>query len=266
MSYKLVAIDLDDTFINSKRQFTKRTKEAVNQVIKKGIPVVVATGRTYKGVSKYIKRLNLKSSIITCGGAFVVDRHGKIIHQSQVSHQQAKQVLEYAKSIGIHAQVYFGNDYVFCKHSDYAKIYEDFYGFPGVVIPNLLEHSDLTTPKVLFIAEPEKIQQIKKEAEPLFPDLMVAISKPFYLEFNNPKANKGSALELLANRMGIRREEIIAIGDSEIDLSMIEYAGLGVAVENAIPSVKDKADFITYSNDDEGVAYVLEKFVLERKQ
>lgn len=266
MSYKLIAIDLDDTFINSRRQFTKRTKEAVNQVIKKGISVVVATGRTYKGISKYIKRLNLKSSIIICGGAFVVDRFGNIIHQSLVSHQQAKQVLEYANSIGIHAQVYFGNDYVFSKHSDYAKIYEDFYGFPGIVVPNLLEYPDLTTPKVLFIAEPERIQQIKKEAEPLFPDLMVAISKPFYLEFNNPKANKGSALEFLVNQMGIRREETIAIGDSEIDLSMIEYAGFGVAMKNAIPSVIEKADFITYSNDDEGVAYVLERFVLEGTQ
>ena len=262
MSYKLVAIDLDDTFINSKHQFTQRTKEAVKSAVKKGVSIVIATGRTYRGTLRYIQRINLKAPTITCGGAMVIDRRGNKIYESQVSHEQAKRVLEYAKSIGVHSQVYLNDDFVFPIRTEYTKIYEGFFGFPGVEAPDLLEYKDLTTPKVLFISEPEKIIEIQKEAAALFPELMVARSKPFYLEFNNPKASKGAALEFLANDMGIPREEVIAIGDSEIDASMIEYAGLGVAVENAIPSVKEKADFITCSNDQEGVAHVLEKYVL----
>jgi Cof subfamily protein (haloacid dehalogenase superfamily) len=263
MAYRLVAIDLDDTFLNTRHEFSERIKKAVARTVQKGVSIVIATGRTYRGSLQYIQSLNLKTPSITCGGAIVVDRHGKMIYESQVPHGLAKKILEYAESLGVHAQVYLDDNYVYAKHSDYAKIYEGFYGFPGVEAPDLLQFPDLTTPKVLFISEPEKISQIKIEAQKLFPEVMVAVSKPFYLEFNNPKASKGSALEYLANQMGIPREDIIAIGDSEIDASMIEYAGLGVAVENAIPSVKEKAGFITYSNDDDGVAYVLEKFVLE---
>lgn len=265
MPYHLAAIDLDDTFIDNNHNFSPRTLRAVRKTVEKGTHIVLASGRTYRGLIKYYEMLSLDSPLITCGGSVVTDHTGKTLYESVVAHEMAKKVLEYAEEVGVHGQVYFGNDYVYSKDSEYARTYERFYGFPGKVVPDLLTNHDLTTPKVLFIAEPERIAVLEKEARVRFPELSVATSKPFYLEFNNPLASKGKALEFLTGYFGFKREEVIAIGDSGIDLSMIEYAGLGVAMENAIPIVKEKADFITYSNEEDGVAYVLEKFVLEEK-
>jgi Cof subfamily protein (haloacid dehalogenase superfamily) len=262
MPYKLAAIDLDDTMIDNSHNFTPRTYEAVKRSVEKGFYIVLASGRTFRGLKKYYDMLAIRAPLITCGGSIVTDADGKVLYSSVVSHDQAKRVLEYAEEKGVHAQVYFGDDFVFRKRTEYAKIYEGFYGFPGVEMPDLMSR-DLTTPKVLFIAEPEKIQVLLKDAAGRFPELAVATSKPFYLEFNNPLASKGKALEFLTDYLSLKREEVIAIGDSGIDLSMIEYAGLGVAMENATPEVKEKADYITFSNEEDGVAHVLEKFMLE---
>jgi len=263
MHYKLAAIDLDDTFIDNSHNFSQRTLEVVKKTIEKGNYIILASGRSYRGLKAHYDILSLDSPLITCGGTIVTDTDGNTLYSSVVPHASAKKVLEFAEERGLHSQVYFGDNFVFNKESEFSRLYERFYGFPGVINPDLLSLPDLSTPKVLLIDTVEKIQAVQKEAEALFPELSIATSKPYYLEFYNPNASKGKALEFLGEYLGIKREEIIAIGDSGIDLSMIQYAGLGVAVENAVPAVKEAADYITFSNEEEGVAHILEKFMLE---
>jgi len=265
MHYRLAAVDLDDTFIDNNHNFSQRTLDAVKKSRDKGLLIVLASGRMFRGLKKYYEWLGLDSPAITCGGSIITDSGGNIIYESAVSHELAKKVLEFAEEHGVHGQVYLGDDFAFKKRGDYARMYEGFNGFSGLEIPDLMENWDLTTPKVLLIDSAERIGVLERIAKERFPELDVATSKPYYLEFNNPLASKGKALEFLTGYLGFKREEVIAVGDSGIDLSMIEYAGLGVAVENAVPAVKEKADFITCSNEEDGVAYVLEKFVLEEK-
>lgn len=263
MSYKIVAIDLDDTIIDSGHQISARAQKKVKEAIDKGIAIVISTGRTYMGAKKYIDLLQLNSPSITCGGAMIMDGNGKPLFQSLLKHETVKALLHFAKDNDVHAQVYFGNDYFFFEDNDSARDYAVSYGFPGIANPGLLEETDLSTPKVLFIAPEEKLITLQNELAAVYTDLNIVRSKPTYLEFTNPEASKGRALAFITEYLGCSREEVIAIGDGEIDISMIEYAGLGIAVENALPSVKAAADMITHSNDEDGVAYVLEKFVLE---
>jgi Cof subfamily protein (haloacid dehalogenase superfamily) len=263
MSYKIVAIDLDDTLINSNHEITQHTMEAIKKAVEKNVDIVLATGRTFMGVKRFVDLLELKSPVITAGGATINDYSGKPIFESPVPHEIVKKLLSYAKEHGLHAQIYSNTEYYFFKDNDYARVYGEIYGFPGIARPELLSEPDLSTPKVLFIAEPEKIIELQSELTRLFPRLHNVRSKPQYLELTNPEATKGGALAYLAQIKGCTREEVIAIGDGEIDISMIQYAGLGVAMANALPNVLEIADMITRTNDEDGVAYVLEKYVLE---
>ncbi len=97
-----------------------------------------------------------------------------------------------------------------------------------------------------------------------FPMLNIGRSRPTFLELNNPEGNKGVALKILSEKLGLKQSELIAIGDNQIDASMIEYAGLGVAVGNALDEIKEIADYISADNDHEGVTEVIEKFILEK--
>ena len=104
---------------------------------------------------------------------------------------------------------------------------------------------------------------MQPQAQARFPNLRVVRSKPIYLEFNSPTANKGAALKFIAQQYGIAREEILAIGDSQIDISMFEYAGLGVCLENGTSDAKEAAGYVAPSNDNDGVADAIEKYVLQ---
>ena len=95
--------------------------------------------------------------------------------------------------------------------------------------------------------------------------LNIGTSRPTFLELNNPDGNKGVALKVLAEKLGLSRDELIAIGDNQIDASMIEYAGLGAAVGNALPEIKDIADYISADNNNEGVTEVIEKFIINEE-
>ena len=127
----------------------------------------------------------------------------------------------------------------------------------------MTSRKDLASPKILGIDEPDRIRELQDIAREKFAGrLQVAISKPRYLEITNPKVNKGIALEFLCKHYGLKPENCIAMGDGTIDAPMIEYAGLGVAMENADDMTKSVANLICPSNDEDGVAYIIDKYIL----
>jgi len=163
----------------------------------------------------------------------------------------------------VHSQVYIGGELVYRKKNRYSDYYESSYGHPGIVMPELLELPEIITPKVLFVIDEDRIATIKKEAEALFPMLTIKQSKPVYLEFAHPSVDKGEALAFTTRYYGLDRDDVIAVGDTDIDIPMLKYAGLGVAVANAVPAVREAADTVCPSNDEGGVADVIEKYILE---
>ena len=263
MSYKLIAFDLDDTLLNSAHVIPDRARRAVRAATVQGALVVLCTGRTKKGMQRYYDELGLDTLMITAGGAEVYDASGHVLFSRGVDPALVRQVLEFGDRMGVHSQVYIGGELVFREKSRYSDYYESSYGHPGIVMPDLLDLPEIITPKVLFVIDEDKIAAIKQEAEALFPMLTIKQSHPMYLEFAHPSVNKGEALAFTAGYYGVRREEVIAVGDTDIDIPMLEYAGLGVAVANATPAVLAVADIVCPSHEEGGVADVIEKYVLE---
>ena len=180
MSYKLIALDLDDTLLNSQGGISPHTLDVLQQARSRGCYPVIATGRSFAGAKRYYHLLGGNSPIIVLTGSEVLDENGQIIYKMHLENQDALHILRYAKERDLHAQIYVGNDYCFQKYSKYADLYEHFYGFPGKVLPDLYDRDVIDTPKIIYIAEIDTINQIREQIQEQFPHLHLMSSNPHY--------------------------------------------------------------------------------------
>ncbi len=263
MAYKLIAADLDDTVLmGEERVMHPRAKASLLRAAERGVKVVLCTGRVQQGAQRFYDELGVKDLFIVSGGAQVLDSSGKALFERSVDPSLAKRLLIFARDNGITANVYLDGKLVIKEKNSLTDAYEKRHGFPGIVMPDIMD-KHIVTPKVLFIVDAKSISQIQETAKKEFPMLSVQRSSANFIEFSDPEVSKGSALRFVSKYYGIQREEIIAFGDTEIDISMLEFAGLGVAVENADPQTKQAADLVCASNKDGGVADVIERYILE---
>ncbi len=265
MGYKLIAIDLDDTLLTDEGTIPQRVESSIQKARQKGVHVVLATGRTKKGGQRFYDSLGLDTLFITAGGAEVYDAQSKRVFSCLVDSRLTKQVMAYAYEKGLHPQVYIDGELVYKDINEYALIYEGPYGYPGIVTPDIMEIEQIVTPKVLIVLDEDKAVDIQEDLKTLFPTLAIVRSKPMYIELAHPDVSKGEALKFVAEYYNVARNQIIAIGDSPIDISMLEYAGLGIAVSNAYEEVKKAADIICASNEQGGVADIIDKYILGGK-
>ncbi len=261
MSYKIIACDLDDTLLDDFGMISERNKAAIEKLPIYGVKFILATGRTYKSVLPFYNELSLKTPVITTGGTQVFDGEGNIIYKDQLSPQKTRELLEYGLSHGLHAQVYMGDDFQYLKDCEEARYYAGYTKLTGIEDPDLL-NKDIETSKVVFITDadraPYEVELLKKR----FPELGVLRSKGRLIEVYSRHANKGNALKNLVSMMGFHQDEVIAVGDSTIDLSMIEYASLSAAPSTSLIEVKAKADVILGGNNDNCIAELIERYIL----
>ena len=272
MSYKLIALDIDGTLINSSHQLTDGVKRAIKKAKEKGVKVVLCTGRPLNGVEKFLDELNLKEEgdyAATFNGALVQDT----FTENPISHLTLKYedlVDLYNLSLEVGSRSHFYDTktlYTFNRDiSDYTVLESQLTG-AHLNFATLDEiPKDISMSKFMMIDHPEILDEcIKKIPKKYYEKYTIVRSTPSFLEFLNPQANKGSGISLLANELGITKDEIICVGDAGNDKHMIEYAGLGVAMGNATEEIKELADYITLSNNEDGVAHVINKFILEEK-
>lgn len=263
MAYKLLAIDIDDTLLNSRHEISERNKRAIAAARDKGIVVTIATGRGYMGSSRFMHALELSGPMINYGGAQVTHfPSGEVLHEIPVPRDVAEECVAIAREKGIYLQTYERDIVRYERGSKWVDMYSQSVGYPLTKVDDLLP-VDYLCPKLLFVDEPENIPGLLAEIAARLGDrAQVSRSKPMFIEINDPEANKGAALEALAKQMGISRDEVAAIGDNTIDISMIQYAGLGVCMENGSPDVCALADVVAPSNDADGVAEIIEKYML----
>ncbi len=261
MAYKLLALDLDDTLFDSGKDISPANREAVLRAMHEGVRVILASGRAFEGVHPCNVALGNHDYTICCGGAQVLDDSGNLIYDNCVPPHLAKQVMQWATDKQVYYQLYFNDGYYYTRHTPYTDLYAGRCNYAGTQRPDLMQIEEVRSAKILMIETPENVQKYKRELSDLFPDLRILTSQCEYLEVMHPQTSKGNALAFLAQHLGIDRSEIIAIGDSEIDAAMLEYAGLGVAVENAVPSIKQIADVIVPRCDQDGVAYAIQHYL-----
>ncbi len=264
MTIKLIAIDMDDTLLNSELAISERNFAAVSAAQAKGVVVAIATGRMFSSALPYAKQLAMQAPIITYNGALI--RHPQtqatLFHQT-IEDEAAAKVRQLFKERGWYLQAYV-NDQLYVKERGWeAKSYEALAGITSIALGDDFFAQTQAPTKMLAMAEAKLLTEIEATVnEALGGRIFTATSKPTYLELTHPDVNKGRALALLGEHLGVARDEIMAIGDSNNDYAMLEYAGLGVAMGNASARVKGVAQFVTGDNDASGVAQAIERFVL----
>ena len=267
--YKLIALDMDGTLLDSHHNITPPIKKAIQQARGKGVTVALCTGRPLSGVRDYLKELKMDEKgdfVITYNGALVVDLHNeKTVSHLTLTGSEIRQLLQLASDLGSRSH-FFDLKHVYTTNRDIS----DYTILDTFIIKS---HLFVTSPeevdpqgtftKFMMVDHPEILDEALSKLPQAFKERYTVIrSAPYFLEFMNKAANKGSGVKLLAESLGIKQEEVICVGDQENDRHMIEYAGLGVAMGNAVPAIKDIACHITGTNNEHGVAQVIEKFIL----
>lgn len=269
MAYKIITLDLDGTLTNSKKEITPPTREALIEIQKRGYKVILASGRPTPGVMPIAKELELDkygSYILSFNGAKIINcQTMETMYQKTLPTHVIPELndfsIKYNIPIVAHAadRMYSGNG---CN--EYAKFESKIVGLPLYETDDFVKTIDFPIHKVIFTAEPDELNDVEKALKNYYHDyLSIYRSEGFFLEVMPSGINKAHSLMKLLSAIGMTKDEMICCGDGFNDISMIEYAGLGVAMENAQTVVKEAADYITLSNDNDGILHVINKFMLK---
>ena len=266
MIYKFAAADMDGTLLNDKNEITPYTIETIRQAAAQGLIFSICTGRPIQGVERYQKQLGIQGPVITYNGAMILDSaDGHVLYKQELKADDARLILEAGLNYDTTMCIWSDNKLYGNKLNDRIQEYSQATKVAPLLMPSIGELLTQGITKILWYDEVSQIQQIEKELRSAahFQNVTFCTSKPFYLEFFNSKVSKAAAIDRIGELYGFSPAETIAIGDGFNDLPMIRYAALGAAMSNAPDGVKQYADYITArTNNEDGVAEVLEKFVL----
>ena len=264
MAIKLVALDLDDTLLNSSRAISPRNKAAIAAATAQGVVVTLATGRMYRAARPYAAALGVDVPLIVYNGAMIKKGlSGKTLFHRPLAPETTTLVLALLRQQGLYGQVYEEDELYTVRYTQEAEIYFRQTGVRAREMGETFYTRAWRSTKVLAIAPAARVPGIMRWLqEELGEAAYVTTSKPMYVDVLHPQVSKGRALAQLARQLGVTRREVMAVGDSHNDLEMLAYAGLGVAMGNARDEVKERADAVTAANDEDGVAAAMERYVL----
>lgn len=268
--YKIIALDMDGTLLNEAKIITDKTKNTIKEARGKGIKVVLSSGRPLEGLEGYLKELDLIDEdeyVLSYNGCLVQEtKSKKIIHKVGLKGRDLKYMYEISQQLNINIHAFSNKQGLITpKISKYTQLEAEINKIDITVVDFNTIDDDEDIVKVMMIDEPDILDSaIQKMPKEIYNKYTVLKSAPFFLEFINKEADKGEGLRALAEHLGVKKEEIIAMGDAGNDIAMIKYAGLGVAMKNASMEVKEIADFITESNEDDGVRKLIDKEVLKK--
>ncbi len=266
---KLVAIDLDGTLLNSQKEISLRNKQALMAAKQAGVKVVICTGRPLAAIGPYLEELGLQEegdySITFNGGLVQKNDTGAIIEKTLMPLEAIHELYQLATTLNMPFDV-LSDEVVMRLPSapNYPSIYSSLnklLTFESYKLEELTPNR-IYNKVVVAIDEAYLNERIKEIPASFYERFEIIKTRNNLLEFMPKGITKAYGISLLAKDLGIRAEEIMTLGDEENDLPMIEYAGLGVAMANAIPLVKEAADVVTDTNDQDGVAKAVEKYIL----
>ena len=269
MTYKLVASDFDDTLLRSDDTVSDDTLSVIRRFRERGGVFAVVTGRMTSSILKHARRNGLEGLLVGFGGAHIVDiATGETVYESLLDARAAARVAREFEAQGLQVQIYLGPDLYVNRVNEYtalyAKVCETVPIEVGEPVSDYLERTNRRPYKVLAFQEPDQVLGEVARINRAYPELFACFSKPEFIEVSNRDTNKAHALQMLADRYGIPIEEVIAVGDSNNDVPMLAYAGLGAAVANARPEARQAADLVLPdTNDEDAVAHLIERFCLK---
>lgn len=268
MSYKMLVLDIDGTLTNSKKEITPRTKTALKKAQDKGVTLVIASGRPTPGIVPIAEELELDSRggyILSFNGAVVTNYKTKeVVCQTSLPMDVLPRLYQSSCQFGIPIVSYSGGSIVTESPNDkYVEIEARINKMPVTQVDNFVEAIKHEVPKCLMVGDGDYLASVEKEIDGIYGKcLSIYRSEPYFLEIMPKNIDKANSLSKLLSHLGMQKEEMIACGDGFNDLSMIKYAGLGVAMGNAQAIVKESANYVTLTNDEDGVASVVDEFIL----
>ncbi len=273
--YRLVAIDLDGTLLTPEKQISDETLQVLQQVREQDVVVMLCTGRTLHKAREVTQRIPFEFLLALHNGAVIVEAHsGRVLANHPLPHWQTDAALNFLKENQFHPTVYTFNDGKYCLYHEPDSMNEGTKLFlqskESVLYPCADVRTCLVDHPIHIVAvdHRERVLWAMEELKQLLGMANVITSGGFYgnrfwfLEILGNCASKSQAIHAIAQQHGISRQQVLAIGDNYNDLDMLAYAGLGIAMKNASETIRTQADVITESNDNDGVAKALRKYVL----
>ena len=270
LPYSIIALDLDGTLTNSEKIITPRTFDALMKAQREGVRLVLASGRPTFGIAALANQLQLADYggyVLSYNGGRIIDWCEKTVIFSQVVDQKLVPILyDFAEKAQLPIVTYLPEAILASKNEgEYLAEEARINGMPVVVAQNFVEEAMQISggsTKFLIPGEPELLIQLESEMKAALSEQMeVFRSAPFFLELPPKGIDKAQSLQRLLTHLGLERESLMAFGDGFNDLSMIQVAGQGVAMANAVEEVKSIADFVTTSNEEDGIAHALEQLL-----
>lgn len=269
---RLIATDLDDTLLNEHSDITPRTLTALKAAMAAGCRVSLSSGRMLEAMLPLAERIGVNAPMLLYNGGMIYDhREDKTIFAPRIPYETALGIARMAEEMGLYIQAYPGKGYFCNEICEYTERYaRSIRVQPTAVHMPVSRWMELEMPcdmqKMLIIDTPEGADRAQTALRAAFPHgACFAKSKPHYIEIIPENVNKGDSLKRLGDYLGIEREEIMAFGDGQNDVPMLEYAGFGYAMANACQEARACTDLIAPPNTVDGVAQVIEAFLRDGK-
>ncbi len=259
---KLVATDIDGTILPYSGEFTDEVKNCIKKLKANNIKVVIVTGRMFEGAKKIAQRLDLDTPIVSYNGGYIKTLSGEILYEKNLPENYAKDLIKWARENNIHINLYADDTLYSEKDDDEIKRYSEYQGL-SYTVKNFSEISLNRIHKILAIdyTNAEKVTSWVETMSKKYPDLYIIKSTPFFCEFSTKTATKACAVEFLTQYWGLKKEEVLTIGDQDNDIELLKAGGISVGMGNGTENLKAHADYITDTVDNNGFVKAIEKFV-----
>lgn len=272
--YKVIVTDLDGTLLTTDKTISKANVEALTQARNSGCRVILCSGRSPKSMQRFVDVLNFRNPgdlyLGNHGGSVVDASTDQVIEEICIDSDRVRWFVEmgrkYQEKLNVH--LYKGDYFYIERRVLSTDMYEKLTAMKaGILVPDLMEYVDKNILKALFISDqPGLVLNMKEELEEqnMPKGMKLVASSPYLLEYADDAINKGTAISRLMEKSGISMDDVICVGDSFNDISMIKAAGLGIAVKNAEEDVKNAADYVANSTNDESVfVEIVNKFLVK---
>ncbi|MFC3911921.1 sugar-phosphatase [Pseudaeromonas sharmana] len=268
--YKLIALDMDGTLLREDGSISARTQRAIAEAKAKGVRVVLASGRPLSGMARFLDQLALTSHqdyVLSYNGALIQNvGSGDVLSRNVLTGKDVRELYRLSQQLGVNIHAFsHTRGLIAPRTSRYTEVERSHNDLTLTLVDFAAIPEDEAILKVMMVDEPALLAEAMAQLpETVYQHYTVLLSTPYFLEFLHPHSNKGNGVAQLAAHLSIEPQAVICVGDAGNDAHMIDFAGLGVAMGNATDALKQQADYITLSNEDDGVAHVIEKFILKQ--
>jgi hypothetical protein len=258
----LIALDLDGTIVSMQLKVDPRDLEALDRARTAGWVVVACTGRPFPGALPWVRHLGMTDPFVCYQGAQIRGLDGSVLWDRGLAHDVAMEVIQFCRAGGHHVQAYRDDRLIVERDRPEAREYANHAGMEIDVVPDLDLAMGPTTPKLVIVAAKDEINQLLPEIRERWRDrLFASTSLPTFLEMTSPQADKRMALAFLSAHLGFSQDQVVAVGDGRNDRPMVEWAGLGVAIEGSPAELMEVADQVIPAPGSAGIALLVDQLI-----